>query len=509
MNINNFPAEVLEVIFFHLPLKDRKNASMVCRTWAQLAFSRPCLVSTELTMESSNVDDLSPLEISKRKYRNVCFRFDCSHFGLSQLKNVQSVLLKFRLTIERIRFVWDTMDVPFNIKLLLQILGPIPMLKELVVEDYICQYDEQEVDTTLEIQTFNNLEKLTIPNCLMDNVQFDFVKFAPNVKTVNITSSGKNLWGALQILGAQIQSMCIKTETKGNFKDLWTMEPYSLEKLHLHRLCSDLMEPRDFQLNDAILFFSQCRSLTVLGLELQVPIDVIQMIAQTCPMLKSLLVYEIEEGWAMIQILQQFDQLNSLTIRVAHFEVKPDVEKSQLAALRHLTLDGVEFENPFDFFHHLGQFALGLRELQFTQYDDSCNESYHLTVLKSIMQVKLPLLSRLVLVDNSSYFPSHVFNQFNLLPNLKELRLAYYGLSAWNRTITVPGIEKLSLDIYQLTTFQLRKLLKMFPSLVRLDVVEPEDPLCFCIESLPRTSLLCDFNLRKRGFNILDSWILA
>lgn len=60
----------------------------------------------------------------------------------------------------------------------------------------------------------------------------------------------------------------------------------------------------------------------------------------------------------------------------------------------------------------------------------------------------------------------------------------------------------------QLTAFQLRNLLKMFPSLVTLDAVEPEDPLNFGIDDLPRTSLLCDFNVRKRGYNILDEWAL-
>lgn len=69
--------------------------------------------------------------------------------------------------------------------------------------------------------------------------------------------------------------------------------------------------------------------------------------------------------------------------------------------------------------------------------------------------------------------------------------------------------SNLLLLVLQLTTFQLRNLLKMFPSLVHLDAVEPEDPLSFCIEDLPRASLLWDFNLRKRGFNILDQWILA
>nr|XP_019548810.2 uncharacterized protein LOC109419057 [Aedes albopictus] len=509
MKINNFPEEILEVIFRHLPLKDRKNVSLVCRDWTRLAFSRPCLESTELNIDGSKAVDVSALEHSQRKYRFVCFRMDCSSLENRQLEGIRSVLCKFSCTIMRLRFVWDTMDVPFDLRLLLHLMEFTPSLKELIVEDSTNQYDEQNVDPSVEIQSFHNLDKLTIPNCVMDNIQFDVARLAPNVKHVNLSTTGRHLWTALHLVGAQIRSMSLKTETKGVFRQLWAIEPYSLEKLHLHRLCSDLMEPSDLKLNDVVVFFSQCRVLTVLGLELQVPCSVIQLIANSCPTLKSLLVYEIEEGWPLLKMLQQFKNLESLTVRVAHFDVKPSEDEDlRLGKLKSLTLDGVEFENPFDFFHQLGQFAPRLQELQFAQYDDSCNETYHLTVLKAVLQLKLPLLMKLVLFDNSSYFPSHVFNQFNLFPKLKELRLAYCGLSAWNRSIVVPGVEKLTLDIYELTTFQLRNLLKMFPSLVTLDVVEPEDPLNFRIDDLPRTSLLCDFNVRKRGFNIVDEWVL-
>ncbi|XP_021701190.1 uncharacterized protein LOC110676678 [Aedes aegypti] len=509
MNINNFPEEILEVVFRHLPLKDRKNASLVCRDWARLAFSRPCLESTELILASSKAADVSPLENSQRKYRFVCLRMDCDGFGTRELEGIRSVMCKFSCTIVRLRFVWDIMEGPFNLKLLLHLLELVPLLKELVVEDCIVnQYDERSLVPRVEMQSYPHLEKLTIPSCLMDNTQFDVARLAPNVKVVNLCTTGRHLWTALHLIGAQIRSMRLKTETKGIFRQLWEIEPYSLEKLHLHRLCSDLMEPSDLKLNDVVVFFSQCRALTVLGLELQISCSVIQLIANTCPTLKSLLVYEIEEGWTLLNILQQFENLKKLAIRVAHFEIKPSGEDLLLPKLKSLTLDGVEFENPFDFFHNLRQFAPGLQSLQFAQYDDSCNETYHLTVLKAVLQLKLPQLTKLILFDNTSYFPSHVFNQFNLFPKLKELRLAYYGLSAWNRSIVVPGVEKISLDIYELTAFQLRNLLKMFPSLVTLDAVEPEDPLNFGIDDLPRTSLLCDFNVRKRGYNILDEWAL-
>ncbi|XP_062551424.1 uncharacterized protein LOC134216579 isoform X2 [Armigeres subalbatus] len=439
----------------------------------------------------------------------MCIRVDCANIGKCQLEGVRRVLCKFSCTTTRMRFVWDAMDAPINLELLLHFLEFIPLLKELIVEDATNQYNEQNLGPSGHIQSNPNLEKLTIPSSLMDNVQFDLARLAPNVKTVNLSTTGKHLWTALHLVGAQLQSMSLKTETKGVFRQLWAIEPYSLKKLHLHRLCSDLMEPTDFKLNDVVVFFSQCRALTVLGLELQIPCSVIQLIANSCPTLKSLLVYEIEDGWTLLNKLQQFENLESLTIKVAHFEMRPpEVQDLLLIRLRDLTLDGVEFENPFDFFSNLGQIAPGLRTLQFAQYDDSCNERYHLTVLKAVLQVKLSHLSKLVLLDNASYFPSHVFNQFNLFPRLKELRLAYCGLSAWNRTIVVTGLERLSLDIYELTTFQLRNLLKMFPSLVKLDVVEPEDPLRFSIDDLPRTALLCDFNIKKRGFNILDEWML-
>ncbi|XP_062550367.1 uncharacterized protein LOC134215129 [Armigeres subalbatus] len=74
--LTDFPVELLEHIISFLPLSDRKSASLVCRLWNEVAFSRRFLRNVALKLTKSRRRcQCNHLQRSIRRYRNVFISF--------------------------------------------------------------------------------------------------------------------------------------------------------------------------------------------------------------------------------------------------------------------------------------------------------------------------------------------------------------------------------------------------------------------------------------------------
>ncbi|XP_055615559.1 uncharacterized protein LOC129761806 [Toxorhynchites rutilus septentrionalis] len=469
MNINNLPIEILERIFLNLPLSDRKNVSIVCQRWSHAAFSWPCLGGVDLSINSSVCTDqaLSTIASSQRGYRNVRFRIDQPVFGACQEQALVRILHKHRHSLERLLFIWAVEGQVFDVETFFRIARYIPLLKELCIEDCMNSSTEDGLLQGIPIESFKCVEKIVVPSCLMNNTHFDLAKLAPHANHVCVEFTGRHPWEAIQRLSQQLLSLRIAIATAYSFRPLWESKPTRLQKLSLSRNCSELMESSGIKFEEACNFFPSCGGLTVLELNFHVPNRLLEIITVCCPRLKTLLVCDIYDGWQLLRTLQRLENLTYLTIQETTFDAKhPNDASLRLSALEYIKLESIGLDNDLEFFNRLAQYIPNLNGLQFSNYGKFNDAQYNASVLKSLFCARFSNLELLILDDFSCVFPSHMLDHLNNQPRLKELGLRFCDISPWSRTITIPSVRKMALEI-PLTANRERNLKNVFPSLTQ------------------------------------------
>ncbi|XP_055524095.1 uncharacterized protein LOC129717876 [Wyeomyia smithii] len=492
-NINDLPVEVLENIFIFLPFRQLKLASIVCSLWHRTIFSRANLQNVVLVLMTHKIVNLpiTKIETSERSYRSARLIFDNLEVDRQLVLYFLKILQKFSNSLERLEVSWKIYDKPLDLIILEEISKSIPQLKQLTVFDQEtsgCDIDPNEL---LGIAPMKFLEKVRLPRIVMDASGFNLVQFAPNVKNINVVFGKKHPWDAIGALREQLVTVCIKTETTANFGHFWSIKPPKLQKLRLIRHHCDLVEPNDVEVDSVRAFFLFCPVLTVLKLDLRVPLEVLQVIVDSCPQLESLLLCSIDGGWQVLSILSNLKYLQNLSMIAATFHPYESTKLiSPLPALRHLTLCASDFLDVSQFFVQLNLTVPILSTLQLIHYSQICDEELNIRTLESLFLSKMPMLKKLVLFDFCCVFPSHLVNQLNLFPRLNELWLTSKGLSPHFESALVPGVRRLAVDA-PINQFLLRSLLEVFPSLTRLDVCEE----CDCLDE---QSLRCELNFCEK-----------
>ncbi|XP_058817355.1 uncharacterized protein LOC131680656 [Topomyia yanbarensis] len=498
MSLNNLPVEILQLIFQYLPVRELRVLSQVCRKWAITAFSGPCLQNVELYINTFNCgESLQELENSQRRYRNLRVDFDRTS-DQHLLRCLLKMLPRFSESLVSLTIDWCVHDSPLDLHVLLALLRKTPVLKELrVFDNGKCG---SELTTLSEMPVLHQLEDVALPIGVMDTVEFDLAKLAPNVKRVELEFSGKHPWEAIRSLNGKLRTLNIRTVTKNNFRQLWALEPDKLQELCLVRRGCNL-SPNDVTVPYAMHFFPKCSKLTALRLELNVPLPVLQVIARCCPHLKALLVFGHDNGWQVLKILQHISKLESLTISETTFDYYRKSEDICLPGLKNLELDTPDLTDADQFFILLDSIMPQLTALQLSHYS-KIDEDYFVC-LQALFESKLRKLEKLLLFEECTYFPSHLLSQLNLLPNLKELRMVYRTLKPWRRSATIPGIRLFAVNV-PLSDFQLRGLLKLFPSLTTLELLVHNESPRF-LEELSRVMPRCDVVIRT--IPLIERWI--
>ncbi|XP_055586595.1 uncharacterized protein LOC129739194 [Uranotaenia lowii] len=510
MNINNLPVEVLELIFHHLPVRDRKVGAEVCHLWAQIVSGWSCMADVDLVIKVSLLSIESPA-ISHRRYRNLFLRVDRELNNNSRI-TISNVLFGYKESLERLRISWELEDRPIDLFVFLWLLSFTPGLRVLIVEDCNETWDEtSEMPSSSSIPCLVNLETVELPCSLMDNINFNLCLLAPKIRILIATINGRHAWTAIQELSGQLSSLTVRTETENNLQPFWwNVDGRKLNQLTLSKLCYDLMDIVDVNPSDASQFFSCCSSLTALRLELHVPLSVIRIVVQSCPLLTKLLVYDLDDGMAFLVAVQPLQQLTHLTVMETSFESKPSTN-FLLPKVVSLTLHSVEFRDPSLFFQHLNNATPNLRSLKLSRYAHLDDSQPDASVLRALLSSNLHKLRKLTLANNNS-FPSHLFSHINLLSNLVDLRLDFFGLNPWVRFACVPTIQRMVLSVGKLSQVQLRALLRVFSALIRLDLIvanpSSEETILDYIHEIVRNCPNTEINVweRKNKASFLDEW---
>lgn len=81
-HIQTLPEEVIECVMSFVPLRDRKSASLVCRSWSAQAFSHRNLANVRLIIKKQEIIDrriqknVEVLMNSSRRYHNLAVKWD-------------------------------------------------------------------------------------------------------------------------------------------------------------------------------------------------------------------------------------------------------------------------------------------------------------------------------------------------------------------------------------------------------------------------------------------------
>ncbi|XP_055543264.1 uncharacterized protein LOC129728820 [Wyeomyia smithii] len=496
MNINELPVEMLEHIFQFLQFRHLKIASTVCRQWNQAAFSWPNLLKVKLIFGSDNICErtIPALEIThQRRYRNITFSFRDAQADQPLVHHFCKVLQEFQKSLESLEIDWHVQDAALDLLMLAKLLKYAPGLKELFVYDYTNAEFTHDPSCSLHFAPMMFLDKVRLPHSVMGDVRFNFAQFAPNVTHVDVKFDGRHPWDSIRALQEQLCALGIDTATQGNFKHLWSMEPRKLRKLELNRNDCDFIMPNDVKPRSIGNFFQHCSALTVLMLELKVPMEVYQIVADSCLQLESLLVSEIDDGWEFLSIVQHSKKLRRLIIVKTFFDSNQRyIRTTRLPNVQNLTIEFPEIYDTSRFFDQLNLLLPNIRTFQLTQYNKFLEYSFNLKILQALFRSKMQRLEKLILFDTGADFPSHLFNQLNLFPRLNEFWLTCEALAPWSRSAIVPGVRSLAVNA-KISKFQLQALLKVFPSLTRLDVPHAE-------EQPTPGSLNCEVGFCKNGF---------
>ncbi|XP_062537420.1 uncharacterized protein LOC134205823 [Armigeres subalbatus] len=127
--LHNLPDDVLEHVFAFLPLSDRKSASLVCRLWSELAFSRRFLsnVTLQLFRKMKNYQS-NYLQRSTRRYRNVIVFFESKACQKAEYGFIIKIMNMFGAELESFHCM-----VNFSEEQLWNVIARAPQLKQLIV----------------------------------------------------------------------------------------------------------------------------------------------------------------------------------------------------------------------------------------------------------------------------------------------------------------------------------------------------------------------------------------
>lgn len=227
-NINDLPLEVLEHILSYLCLADRKDASLVCRLWEQLALSFRAMEAVKLLLKLNLACPAKVLQQSWRPYRALEIDLNelrCSEFDL---EIILTILDRLSDSLEILHLYAEC-----SASQLKQIVSRTPKLKEIRV--FLVESRDDEMVSVQDYPVLPNLNSIQIVDNMLDVANFDLVQFAPNVCHLSLESAEcheKARWfRLLNTFGPRLKSLKVVNKTsiwndaeELNFRQLETLE---------------------------------------------------------------------------------------------------------------------------------------------------------------------------------------------------------------------------------------------------------------------------------------------
>ncbi|XP_058831027.1 uncharacterized protein LOC131689749 [Topomyia yanbarensis] len=429
MNLDNLPPELMWNVLDKLEeLRDRKNASLVCKSWNWMLFNTTKSLRDVNLRISTKVNCLEQLETeelvdrmfdvmmrSKRNYINVEF----FHVNFERPVVREFLFFMVQLCCDSIECLRFTNCHGLKRSELWQILELLGDLKELVVSGGI-YYDDLSED--FKIPELKNLQKLTLDIGDDCRLYRDFTFNAPILESLNI----RTIHGCVDLrdvattryFSQQLKSLRFSTNRCYNQAEFSEMSFCHLTILEL-KVSGYVW----------VQLFKQMKQLRVLKLEASINDDVIAAICSTSTQLQKLSL--LSSGLVeckKFNMLARLEALEELQIRGIH---KYSWRHVTFTKLRQLHLDnvGTDFTN----------FLKDLNSLRSLEIHD--------TKLKNEQLIKVtlnaPTVERLELAFCSK-LSDKGFKHLTDMENLVELRL--WGIQVSKNIeerITCPRLRKI------------------------------------------------------------------
>ncbi|XP_021697700.1 uncharacterized protein LOC110675930 isoform X2 [Aedes aegypti] len=315
--LTDLPVEILEHILSYLPLSDRKAASLVCRFWNELAFSRRSLrhVALNLIMDWEQ-SQLEYLRKSSRQYRKVFAFFGpetCCEFDFEL---VVEVLNLFGADLESFHCMTN-----FTEEQLWNVLVRAPNLQHLVIG-----LDASTVKQQLSFPVLSHLEDL---GSLINVLQVQSLQ-APNLTqlSANFTTSSdaKGSLAFLQRVAPQLNSLeLFSTEY------FIPIDELRFPKLEVLKLAGQICAASDSAIR---LFFSSFMCLKEVRLDFNVKDLVLDVLTTACPAIEKLHFKNDLMNSESFRFLERLKYLKTLSV-TGSIDFRITLECKPLA-LRHL-----------------------------------------------------------------------------------------------------------------------------------------------------------------------------
>ncbi|XP_055592990.1 uncharacterized protein LOC129744486 [Uranotaenia lowii] len=343
MDLDVLPPELTWNILENLTdLKDRKNASLVCKAWNRMLFnSSKSLrnVRVRFCLRPTALDGLEPNEIldrmfevmfrSKRNYVTVEF----FHINFERLLARDFLFFVVQLCCDTIECVRFTNCYGLKRSELWQLLSLLGNLRELVVSGGI-KYDELDQ----EVVKLPLLEKLTLDIGDDCRLYRDFPSQAPNLKCFSV----RTIYGCADLrdvtitrsFSHQLNSLSFSTNRSYNYSEFSEMNFTNLTKLDLK--VSGSLWPQ---------LFKQTKLIQSLKLEANINDDIIATICTTCTKIKTLTLFcsNLIES-IKFNMLTRLENLEQLSVRGIHKFSWRHISFPKLKSL-HLDNVGNDFTN--------------------------------------------------------------------------------------------------------------------------------------------------------------------
>ncbi|XP_058453225.1 uncharacterized protein LOC131431491 isoform X2 [Malaya genurostris] len=475
--VDGLPDEMLEKIFSYLSFEYLRTVTTICRRWnyltARLVASKAQLV---VKVENNSTENCrQALLASQRNYKQILFWFiddASSDDGTNNGTEIHAIsellcrmLMKFGPSIKTLILHQRVPNEIVELATISRALSLCPNL-EIFQIDRVLFY-ETDRNQTVKFDVLPSLQEFNNRSNLLDWFEFDLKVISPNLTRfrVNLMRNPK-LIQCLVHFQSQITELHISCEFPESKSEM-----YFFKKLKFPRLekLSMMFAANGVSMQPIHSFLKQHNILKEVLMEQQVKADVLKSLASSRKTLKrlSLNTQDFETLY-----LDNFECLEMFKLNYTYFKLPPSFDPSPMPVmrmLRHLNLYNVTIPNPDEFNALLRHAFPALETLELINICRRRTREYILSFYQRMLR-GLVSLKRLTLSESEEELDTDLFCFLNTSMHLHELRLKFKKLSEYSFESETFSLQKMTLDVKQMSYNYLCKLLVPFPELSRIEL---------------------------------------
>ncbi|XP_062554961.1 uncharacterized protein LOC134220034 [Armigeres subalbatus] len=456
--ISDLPEELLPCIFTHLPLQDLKNASLVCSTWAQAAFSGRFLNRIMLRVDFRDGVQhqyRQYLVQSTRTYRNVGFYYRSDQLELEVLL---AVLDKFKESIVCLKICPNYFIMVHDLR---QMLVQVPHLESLYIVSRICPElgNREPVDPFPVLRKLKHLYLENDGGLQLDEI--DFRTMTPNITSLDMDCDSKRALSVYRHFSHQLRELAVFFKRDDFFLPFCELRFPQLEILDFY--CDDQQFDVPHAVHAVCKYFRQMPKLKRITLRCNVSEEVLAAIIESCPNLMTLFLKGDNLGANAFRNLCHLKKLKCLKVEGW---IRCNIWQGcgPIPSLHELYLHSVLIDDTQGFFRLLKDIApnLEIMEAIESDIDDECLKyiSCNINSLRYLVLEFCPNLTE------------DAFSFLDRLTRLSELKLGYLDVPQ-NLFELIPANSIRRFSLYRCDKLDdtiLPLVAEKFPKLARMEI---------------------------------------